>query len=343
MLTRRSFLTASAGFALSRSLRGQFAVGGVSSTTRLDLAKIDRARILAVATGALARHPEPEADGDGDSLLQMVVDVPALAAAAYVDQENAARYEAKAVQTLESWFGAASTRIPSAPKVTGFEQLLGYSQLAEVAVAATFLPAQESVKAWFREYLAWLTTNRTALLARDAKDRHGSSWLLQVAAFARLCGDEKAAQESRVRFRHATLRAEINADGFFPNELRTPDSLRNSLFNLDLLAGCCVLLSTRFESLWDAELQDGPGMRGAVARHAPYIAKPTSWPYPADKEYFRLLPGRRPTLAFAARAYAQPEYAAEFLTLKRFDEPDLLRTLPIKQPVLWTSQPRTRG
>ena len=326
-----------------RGLEGQFAVGGTSQTTRLDLVKIDRARILAVATGALARKPAPDPATDSDSLLQMTVDVPALAAAAYISPENAGKYEVKAAETLEAWFENPSTRIPSTPRVARFEELLGYCLLSEIAVAMTFLPEQPKAKDWFRDYLAWLTTNRTALLARDAKDRHGSSWLLQVAALARLCGDEKLAGEARTRFKHATLRAEINADGYFPNELHTPDPLRNSLFNLDLLAGTCVLLSTRFESLWDAELQDGPGMRAAVARHVPYIAKRDSWPYPADHEYFRLLPGRRPALAFAARAYAQPEYAALFLTLGRFDEPDLLRTLPVKQPVLWVNQPRFRS
>jgi hypothetical protein len=143
-------------------------------------------------------------------------------------------------------------------------------------------------------------------------------------------------------FRHATLRAELNADGFFVHDLTSANPFRNSLMSLDLLAGVCMLGSTRFASLWDAELQDGPGMRAAVARHAPYMAKPATWPYPADAEHFRELPGRRPVLALAARAYAQPEYAAEFLTLKEVNDPEIVRTMPIRQPLLWVVQPRRR-
>ncbi len=83
-------------------------------------------------------------------------------------------------------------------------------------------------------------------------------------------------------------------------------------------------------------------MRGAIARHAPYIAKPIIWPYPADATLFERLPGRRPALAFAARAYAEPEYAALFLKLKDATEPELLKAMPIRQPLLWVAQPRRK-
>ena len=334
------FLTASAGFALTRGLTGQFAVGGGPSTTRLDLATIDRARILAGAEKALGRTVGPNSDAGSDAFLQFTLDVPALAGAVQIDADNAAKFSAKAEATLAAWFVQKPLRL----EITGFEDLLGPSGLAEVAVAMPFLGVgpgiMAAVTAWFKTYLNYLTTDKTAGLARDAKDRHGTSWLLQVAAFAKLCGDEAVMEAVRVRFRHAALRAEINADGFFPGELRTTNPFRNSLMNLDMLAGVCVLASTRFESLWDLELQDGPGMRAAVARHVPYMAKRASWPYAADAAGFKLLPGRRPVLAFAARAYAQPEYAALFLQLPELTDGELLRSLPIRQPLLWVVSPR---
>ena len=347
--TRRIFLAGCAGLA-ARLAAGravaQFAVGESSSVTRLDLAKIDRERILAGAATALGRTPAANSDAGSEAFLEMTLDVPALAAAAQIDPENAAKYAAKAGATLEGWFGAAGKKSSFHLEISGFEDLLGLAPLAEAAVSLPFLPVEgdqaEGAKAWFRTYLAFLTTNREALLARDAKDRHGSSWLLQVAAFARLLGDDATTEECRKRFRHATLRAEINADGFFPGDLHSTHPFGNSLMNLDMLGGVCVLLSTRFESMWDVELQDGPGMRAAVARHAPYMAKPVSWPYPADATGFNQLPGRRPVLAFAARAYAQPEYASLFLKLGEPTNPELLRAFPIRQPLLWVSQPRRR-
>ena len=117
---------------------------------------------------------------------------------------------------------------------------------------------------------------------------------------------------------------------------------RNSLFNLDLLAGICVLLSTRFESLWDTELQDGPGMRAVIARFAPYVARRAAWPYPSDQTLFAQLPCRRPALLFAARAYAQPDYATLWRDTTPAQPADatLLRTFPIRQPILWQTQPK---
>lgn len=342
--TRRHFIAGSCAAALlgERLSAEQFAVGGTATVTRLDLAKIDCERILTRAATALARTPKPTIDPASEEFLQMTLDVPALAAASQIDAENDAKYSAKASATLAAWFQKAAKL-----EISGWEDLLGFAALAEVAVSLAFLTLDaavvESTKAWFRQYLTFLTGNEEAGLARDAKDRNGSSWLLQVVAFAKLLGDDAELERARVRYRHAEMRAEINADGFFPGDLKTANPFRNSLMNLDMLAGVCVLGSTRFESLWDVELQDGPGMRAAVARHVPYMAKPVTWPYPADASHFSGLPGRRPVLAFAARAYAQPEYAALFLQLKDVTEPELLRSLPIRQPLLWTTVPRRRS
>jgi hypothetical protein len=341
MGTRRGFIAGGCCAAASAA-RAQFAVGGTATVTRLDLAKIDRERILAAAATALGRTPAPTIDPASRAFLQMTLDVPALAAASQIDAENDAKYAEKASATLAAWFNRAAKL-----QISGWEDLLGFAALAEVAVSLAFLTLDavvvDSTKTWFRQYLAFLTGNEEAGLARDAKDRNGSSWLLQVAAFSKLLGDDAELERARVRYRHAELRAEINADGFFPGDLKSENPFRNSLMNLDMLAGVCVLGSTRFESLWDAELQDGPGMRAAVARHVPYMARPETWPYPADASHFKELPGRRPVLALAARAYAQPEYAALFLKLKDVTDPDLLRSMPIRQPLLWTGVPRRRS
>jgi len=97
-----------------------------------------------------------------------------------------------------------------------------------------------------------------------------------------------------INFKSSSIRAQILADGTFPHELTTPNPYRNTLFNLDMFAGVCVLLSTRFESVWDYELQDGPGMRTVVARLYPYILDRGKWPYRADSAHFNALPFARP-------------------------------------------------
>ncbi len=342
MPTRRTFCLATAA-----SLLSQLPLPLLSpllAQTRLNLAQIDHDRILASAAKALARPvshaPNSAKDPASDAFLDLTLDLPALAAANFIAEDP--KYLAQARKHLEAWFITPDTRLPT--ELPDPETTLLYAPLAEVAVALPFLqlPAEDLARLmpWFSETLTWLTESRTALLARDKKDHIASSWLLQVAAFAHFTTSETALTEASHRFKTSTIRAQINRDGFFPNELPTPNPFRNSLLNLDLLAGACVLLSTRFDSLWDHELQDGPGMRAAIARHASFISTPSTWPYPSDRTHFHDLPGRRPALLFAARAYSQADYAAIWRTLNPDPtSPEILRAFPIRQPILWQSQP----
>ncbi len=108
-----------------------------------------------------------------------------------------------------------------------------------------------------------------------------------------------------------------------------------------MLAAICELLSTRFESAWDYELQDGPGMRVAIAHHYPFILHRGTWPHKADTTHFTDLPIRPPSLLFAARAYSRPEYADLWKTLPPDPTvPELQLTFPIRQPLLWVTRPR---
>ena len=339
MRTRRQFVAGAAAMAAlgSTGLRGQ------AAATRLDVSRIDAARIQTAAARALGRSNPVGGGFDGDAFLSMTVDVAALAAANKLEPD--ANYGAKALAELKAWLVQAGTRL--AARGDGIEDVLASDGLAEVAVAIPFLGLSGSdltgVKAWFVEYLGWLRESKVGLLARDARNHVASAWLLQVTAFARLTGNDASLEEARHWFKTRTLRAQIDGSGLFPGELTTANPFRNSLENLDLLAGVCVLLSTRFDSLWDVELQDGPGMRAAVARFVPYIADPATWPYPADASGFRELPFRRPALLFAARAFAQAEYASLWLRLEA--EPaagELLRAFPIREPLLWQSEPKLR-
>ncbi len=295
------------------------------------------------STDAARRH--------SDALFELSGIVPALAAGATIvrgtEPERAARYAGHAKAHLDAWFVDPVTRMTPALTYAGWAkdgrdsrpaEVVETTGLAEVAVALPFFEIDvKPYAAWFAEYLAWLNEDRAALLARDLKDHHASSWLLQASAYAKLVGDEATLADLRHRFKATTIRAQILATGFFPHELTTANPYRNSLFNLDLLCGVAVLLTTRFDSVWEHELQDGPGLRAAVARFAPFIQDRHQWPYPSDETHFHDLPCRRPALLFAARAFAEPEYVEIWQGLKPAEpaSPELLRTFPIRQPVLW--------
>jgi hypothetical protein len=377
-LTRRHFCSClachTATLLLARNLSAQPSTG---TPTRPNVAGIDHDRILSAADHALTQPPaplttlpSPNSPGSPhdyysepgtftahrDALLSLAHIVPALTAAYVLTKEE--RYAKHAAAHLHAWFVAPDTSMTPnleyaqvvPPAKTGRpEGLVEAVHLAEVAQSLQFLSNSDALSPedgvttvkWFTGYLDWLNSSRTAGLARDMHDHNGSSWLLQAAACARLnLKDDSPLTTLRHQFRSTTIRAQITFDGTFPRELTTPNPYRNSLFNLDMLAGCCELLSTRFESVWDYELQDGPGMRIALAKLYPFIADRRSWPYRADAKFFNELPLRRPALLFAARVYSRPEYAETWRTLPAdTSNPELDRTFPIRQPLLWVTRP----
>lgn len=316
--TRRAFLASAVVYATLPS---------AAETARPDVAAIDGDRILAAANLALTASPTHDP-------LPLSRNVSALAAAFHLTKD--ARYSEKAATLLRTFTLDPTT-------ATRLESILDTVPLAEVAQSIPFLAlppeALTPLKASFATYLTWLTTSRTGGLARDQKDHHGASWLFQTAAYARLTANDPTLAELRHRFKTVTVRAQLVASGTFPHELSTPFPYRNSLFTLDLLAAACLLLATPFDNLWDFELQDGPGLRVAIARHFPYIANRSAWPYRADLDFFTDLPARRPALLFAARAYTRPEYATLWRSLNPDPIPELQPTFPINQPLLWITHP----
>ena len=303
--------------------------------------------------------PNPDAfTAHREALLNFSICVPALTAAFVLTGES--RYALQAITHLRAWFLDPATRMNSSllygqtipPAKTGRpDGLVEAVHLAEVVQCIPFLTNSEALTApdltglqkWFAEYFEWLNTSRLAGLARDSKNHHGSSWLLQAAAIAHLteAKDDAPLTTLRHQYKSSTIRAQIVADGVFPHELTTPNPYRNTLFNLDMFAAICVLLSTRFESVWDYELQDGPGMRTVIAKLYPCILDRGTWPYRADATHFNDLPLRQPSLLFAARAYNRPEYAELWKTLKPDPTvPELQRTFPIRQPLLWVTRPK---
>lgn len=362
--TRRTFCTTAALALLSPQL-----LHAQTGSSRVDVAAIDHDRILAAADRALGDAPTPittlKSPGDphdfyseagvfsahGDALLRLSREISALAAAFRLTRKPA--YAEHALLHLRAWFVTPATSMTAnlahagtIPKDTRlhFEGIVEAVPLAEIAQSIPFLAHAEALtpedatalKAWFAAYLMWLTESRMAGLARDQKDHHGTAWLFQASTIAHFTANEPVLVDLRKRFKTVTLRAQTVADGTFPHELTTPYPYRNSLFNLDLLAACCLLLSSQFESLWEFELQDGPGLHTVMARHVPYIRDRATWPFRADLDHFTDLPIRCSSLLFAARAYLRPEYADLWKSLKPDPSvPELEHYFPISQPLLW--------
>jgi hypothetical protein len=266
------------------------------------------------------------------------------------------QYARRAGEHLRAWFVTENTRMLPAGDLAGREYgseagtpngMTDFAPLAELIRSTSFLVDSQALEEdeldtmnqWFLDFASWLDTNRTAKLARDAKDHRASSWLVIRSAIARATRKDQDIEDCRKRFRAPTLRNQINEVGVFPQEVATPNPYRNTLLNFDLLAGACQLLASPFDLLWDYDLQDGPGMRIVAAHLYPVILRPEKWGYMADADHFTELPGPRPALLFAGRAYNRPEYVDLWRKLDAQPVPaNLAEAFPIRQPLLWTDR-----
>jgi hypothetical protein len=202
------------------------------------------------------------------------------------------------------------------------------------------LPAAERAgyRDWFSRYLTWMTTHQYGIDEREARNNHGTCWVMQVAEFARYLGRDDLLAFCRDRYRTVLVPNQIAADGSFPEELRRTKPYGYSLFNLDAMAMVCEIGSTPRENLWTFALSDGRGMRRACAYMVPFIADKKKWSRPPDVMYFDEWPVRHPALLFAGRALNEPSYIALWKTLN--PDPsveEVIRNFFIRQPVLWVS------
>ncbi len=286
-------------------------------------------------------------------LIRLSIEVPALVAAWMLT--NHRDFAERAAAHLRAWFIEPATRmnpnLQYAQAVHGVSTGRSYGiidtlHLVEVAQAAIVLhnggalseSDWQGTRNWFAEYLAWMRTSEPGRKERDAKNNHGSCWLLQAAEFALLTGDGSVMRESRDRFKGTIIPTQIATDGSFPLELARTKPYGYSLFNLDALGMLAHVLSTGSDNLWEYALADGRGLAACFRFMAPYIANKQSWPYRHDVQYFDDLPVRQPSLLFAGLAYRKSEYLDLW---KRLDPdpqvPEVIRNHPVRQPLLWLS------
>ncbi|HEY6390999.1 MAG TPA: alginate lyase family protein [Bryobacteraceae bacterium] len=278
------------------------------------------------------------------ALMRLSVQMPALSAAWLITKKR--RYADHAADHLRAWFIHEETRMnPSLQyaqaihgRFTGRGTgIIDTIHLVEVVRAASVLEAggvlpnaeRAGLHAWLSAYLEWMTTSKNGIEERDAKNNHGTCWVMQVAEFARFTGNAKLTDFCRDRYKTVLIPNQIAPDGRFPQELRRTKPYGYCLFNLDAMATVCQTLSSASDNLF-------ADMRKAMEFMYPFIADKKKWPYPPDVMYFKEWPVRHSSLLFAGLALGKPEYIALWRTLD--PEPtveEIVRNVPIRQPVLW--------
>jgi hypothetical protein len=284
-------------------------------------------------------------------LMKLSVQVPALAAAWKLSREK--RYADHAATHVRAWFVDGPTRMnPSLEyaqaihglypgRGTGVIDTIHLVEVARsiplLAEAGSLSPAQfDSVKKWFADYLTWLTTSKNGMEERDAVQNHGTCWVMQVAAFAKLTGNRTLTAYCADRFRKVIVPGQIEPDGSLPLELRRTKPYGYSLFNLEALATVCQMASESGENLWTFTTADGRGVAKAIAYMFPYIRDKKSWKREPDVMYFENWPMRQEALLFAGLAYNRADYLDLWKTLPADSDVDeVIRNYFIRQPVLW--------
>jgi hypothetical protein len=284
------------------------------------------------------------------AMMRLSVQVPALCAAWKIAKER--RYADHAARHLRAWFLDEATRMN--PNLQYAQAIHGRTtgrgtgiidtiHLVEVVRGASVIEEsgalsasdRSGIRQWFGDYLNWLTTSKNGQEERDAKNNHGTCWVMQAAEFARYARNSEVKNYCHDRFKTVLL-PQMAADGSFPQELRRTKPYSYSLFNLETMSTACQTLSSPAENLWQFELPDGRGMKKAASFMYPYIADKSKWPYPADVMYYDQWPVRQVSLLFAGLAYGESKYVDLWKTLN--PDPiveETIRNFPARQPVLW--------
>jgi hypothetical protein len=284
-------------------------------------------------------------------LMRLSVQFPTLVAAWRLTRDE--RYAKHAVKHLRAWFIDEKTRMnPNLQYAQAIHGrftgrgigIIDTIHLVEVARAIDILTDSRalnttdlgSVIQWFIDYVQWMTTSKNGIDEREAKNNHGTCWVMQVAAFAQLVRNQELIEYCRNRFRTVLVPNQIAVDGSFPEELRRTKPYGYSLFNLDAMAAICELLSTEKDNLWTFTTADGRGIAKAMSYMYPFIKNKKSWPLKPDVMYDNEWPMRHSSLLFAGRALHQSEYIELWKTLPADSKVDeVIRNFFIRQPVLW--------
>jgi len=251
-------------------------------------------------------------------------------------------YAKQAIQHIKAWM--VDTKTMMSPhllyaqaikgKVTGRGVgIIDMIQLIEVAKSIEILEKRQQINeadrlqihAWFTNYLSWVTTHPYGKEEREAKNNHGTCWVMQVSAFAHLVNDEVLFNYCKDRFLNVILPNQMDERGAFPLELKRTKPYGYSLFNLD-----AVMTTAHIFKIKNSSLKKG------IDFLYPYVKDKKSWPFPQDVMYWEEWPVAAPFLLFGYQDYADECWFSTWEKLPHFPKNDeVIRNLPIRNPLIW--------
>ena len=271
---------------------------------------------------------------------------------AYILTKNT-KYSKAAMGHLKAWFidtatlmnpsllyGQAITR-----KVSGRGiGIIDMIQMVEVAQSVSVLEKSglinnkdiSDIKNWFTQYLKWVTTHSYGIDEREAKNNHGTCWVMQVAVFAKLVGDTSLLSYCNNRFKTVLLPSQMAPNGSFPLEIKRTKPYGYSLFNLDAMVTLASVLSTQKENLFDFIGTGNVSIRKGIEFMFPFIVNKASWPYAKDVMYWDDWPVAPISLLFGSKATNNSSWFNTWQKLEHFPtNEEIIRNTPIRNPLIW--------
>ena len=251
-------------------------------------------------------------------------------------------YANHAINHIKAWFVDTSTMMnPSLlyaqaikGKVTGrgigiidMIQMIEVAKSIQILEKTNLIPASDSQKIhqWFASYLNWVTTHPYGIDERNAKNNHGTCWIMQVSAFAALVKDTALLNDCKDRFLNVIIPNQMDERGAFPLELKRTKPYGYSIFNLDAVMTIAHIYKI-----------NTPSLKKSIEFLYPYVQDKKSWPYPKDVMYWDEWPVASPFLLFGYIQYDEPTWLNSWKALNHFPtNEEVIRNLPIRNPLIW--------
>jgi hypothetical protein len=263
------------------------------------------------------------------------------------------RYVQQAMVHLNAWFVNEATLMNPhllyaqaiKGKVTGRGiGIIDMIQMMEVAQGVFVMQESKAfnksslirIKKWFSDYLSWVTTHPYGIEERDAKNNHGTCWVMQVAVFSKLVNDQTLIDYCTDRYEKLLLPYQMDINGGFPLELKRTKPYGYSLFNLDAMAVLCHTITTKKNPVWNFTLPDNRSLTKGIDFLFPFVKNKSTWTYPKDVMYWNEWPIAHP---FLVLGYYHNNNKEWFNTWKQLEHnpqtEEVVRNLPVRNPLIW--------
>jgi hypothetical protein len=263
------------------------------------------------------------------------------------------KYAKQIIRHCKAWFADTATKMnPSllyAQAIKGRATGRGIGiidtiQLMEVVkglMAIQFSKAMDKTswvlfQQWFTAYIEWLETHPYGKAEMEAKNNHGTCWVMQVAVFAQFTNNKRVLDFCKNRFKTTLLPEQMAIDGSFPLELKRTKPYGYSIFNLDAMTTICQVLSTPKDDLWVFTLPDGRNMKKGIEFLYPFIQDKSKWTFQQDVMYWNNWPVAQPFLVFGAARFDDKQWLQTWKSLEHSpEEAEVIRNLPVRNPLIW--------